>query len=105
MVKFDPKLHVPVTDKDRKAIENALWEGWELMVDETTGEVWIGNREEKIATVTKKGYCGNCACAEGIEGKSEMVGCREDGRFHNSEEENACYCEDKDTYNAYKAEA
>lgn len=51
MVRFDPKLHISVTDKDRKAIENALWEGWELMVDETIGEVWIGDREEKIAMV------------------------------------------------------
>lgn len=49
IVRFDPNVHLPVTDEDRSRIENTLWEGWELMVDETSGDVWIGDREEKIA--------------------------------------------------------
>lgn len=51
MEQFDPEIHLPETDEDRVKIEKALWQGWELQVDENSGEVWIGNREEKIATV------------------------------------------------------
>ncbi len=50
-VRFDPYNHHPVTDQDRKRIENALWEGWELMVDKSNGDVWIGDREERIAEI------------------------------------------------------
>lgn len=51
MEQFDPEIHLPETDEDRDKIEKALWKGWELQVDENSGEVWIGNKEEKIATV------------------------------------------------------
>lgn len=53
MVRFDPKQHIPATEGDRRRIENALWEGWELLVD-ADGGVWIGT-EERIATVAVKG--------------------------------------------------
>lgn len=49
--RFDPARHIPVTDGDRDLIENALWTGWELMVD-ARGTVWIGDHEERIADVT-----------------------------------------------------
>lgn len=52
MKRFDPAIHHPATEADWKKIENALWEGWELMVEEGTGEVWIGSREDKIAKVS-----------------------------------------------------
>ncbi len=52
MEQFNPEIHLPETDEDRIKIEKALWQGWELQVDENSGEVWIGNREEKIATVS-----------------------------------------------------
>lgn len=51
MEAFDPEIHLPETDEDRIKIERSLWEGWELWVEESSGEVWIGNREEKIANV------------------------------------------------------
>ena len=51
MEAFDPEIHLPETDEDRVKIEKALWDGWELLVDENSGEVWIGNKEEMIATV------------------------------------------------------
>lgn len=51
MERFDPEIHLPETDEDRIEIEKALWQGWELQVDENSGEVWIENREEKIADV------------------------------------------------------
>lgn len=54
MVKFNPYIHIPVTDGDRSRIENALWEGWELMVD-PDGGVWIGAGEERIAAVKPSG--------------------------------------------------
>ncbi len=47
---FEPSRHVPVTENDRNLIESALWQGWELMVD-NWGVVWIGAREEKVAAV------------------------------------------------------
>lgn len=52
LTEFDPCIHYPVTDHDRRSIENALWEGWELWVNEDSGEVWIGHGEEKIAEIT-----------------------------------------------------
>lgn len=51
MERFDPEIHLPETDEDRIEIEKALWQGWELQADENSGEVWIENREEKIADV------------------------------------------------------
>lgn len=56
MVRFDPCIHLPATGKDHRRLENALWEGWELMVDEVTGEAWIGDREEKIAQTRRAAY-------------------------------------------------
>lgn len=42
--------------------------------------------------------CGNCAAACGIEGKNEVVGCKEDGKLHNAQEQNTCfYVKDCDT--------
>lgn len=42
--------------------------------------------------------CGNCAEACGIEGKNEVVGCKEDGKLHNAQEQKACfYVNDCDT--------
>lgn len=35
--------------------------------------------------------CGNCAAACGIEGKNEVVGCKEDEKLHNAQEQNACF--------------
>ncbi len=49
--RFSPEIHLPATQKDRERMEQALWEGWELMVDGETGEVWIGRREQKIANI------------------------------------------------------
>lgn len=51
MEAFNSEIHLPETDEDRAKIEKALWDGWELLVDENSGEVWIGNKEEKIGTV------------------------------------------------------
>ena len=51
MEAFNPEIHLPETDEDRAKIEKALWDGGELLVDENSGEVWIGNKEEKIGTV------------------------------------------------------
>ncbi|MCM1543491.1 MAG: helix-turn-helix domain-containing protein [Blautia sp.] len=51
MEAFDSCVHFPATAGDRHRIENALWEGWELMVDRDTNEVWIGDREELIAKI------------------------------------------------------
>lgn len=52
---FNPYKHFPETDDDRQKIEYALWMGWELTVDAKTGEVWIGDREEKIAQLDWRG--------------------------------------------------
>ncbi len=52
MVGFNPSIHHPATAESRHRIENALWEGWELMVDEASGDVWIGYWEECIAKIT-----------------------------------------------------
>lgn len=51
MERFEPKRHLPKSQEDRKKIENALWEGWELWVNVDNGVVWIGRNEEKIADV------------------------------------------------------
>lgn len=48
--RFDPYRHIPKTDGDREKIIEALFWGWELMVDDL-GNVWISDREEKIAHV------------------------------------------------------
>lgn len=48
MVRFDPDIHHPITADGYSKVESALWEGWELMVDESSGDVWIGDREERI---------------------------------------------------------
>lgn len=52
LVRLDPDLHSPATHEDREKMEKALWEGWELMVDPQTGDVWIGYFEEQIAKVS-----------------------------------------------------
>ena len=54
--RFNPYFHIPVTDEDRQEIEFALWQGWELMVDDRTGDVWIGSRENKIASVVSAAH-------------------------------------------------
>ena len=42
--------------------------------------------------------CGRCAAACGIEGKNEVVGCKDDGKLHNAQEQKACFhVEDCDT--------
>lgn len=50
MERLDPYRHIPKTDGDRERIIEALFWGWELMVDDS-GNVWISDREEKIAYV------------------------------------------------------
>lgn len=67
MVRFDPCIHLPATGEDRCQLENALWEGWELMVDEDTGEVWIGDKEEGIAQTRRMAdeWIGNEEIASG----------------------------------------
>lgn len=67
MVRFNPCVHLPETGEDCRQIESALWEGWELMVDGDTGEVWIGNREERIAQTRRVAdeWIGNEAAAGG----------------------------------------
>lgn len=52
--KFNPAVHIPATQADRARMEQALWEGWELTVDEATREIWIGNREEKVAACIRR---------------------------------------------------
>lgn len=52
--RFNPEVHIPATQQDSRKMEQALWEGWELAVDEATGEVWIGNREEKVAACIRR---------------------------------------------------
>lgn len=54
MARFTPGIHQPATEQDRRRMEDALWEGWELMVD-PDGVVWIGAGEEQVARVRTGG--------------------------------------------------
>ena len=57
-----------------------------------------GERYFTTESARKLKSCGNCAAACGIEGKNEVVGCKEDGKLHNAQEQNTCfYVEDCDT--------